>query len=297
MWLQKLSKYYFILFILILFPLKAKSQADSSGMILFNKGLDYYNIGNFDSAITVWKEIVENEIAKDYDTYGAAFFNIPTLYLHQKNYDNAKEWFLKIINSDLKDSDESGSLMEPHKNYKHKSAIELARIHQKDSNFYEALHWINNAGTVYRYWGFEGSGSNTSKRQAFLLEWKTDIYLKLDSLNQAKREIIIELICADNLQIFFQKSEDKLIELIKNENFKKEFDFALKNISLTQIDSTKWLASFFLNNLKYQIPISNSYPDRNIPHYWKTLFIEENTSPNKNEIIKYIQKRSFYKRL
>lgn len=286
-----------ISFIAISLNLYGQTSSDTTGIKLFNRGLEHYNKGSLDSTLILWTKIVDEKIGVHYDTYGNAFFNIPTIYWQMKNYEKAKEWYKRIIASDLRDNDETGSLMEPHTNYKHKSAIALAGLFQIDSNYKEVLNWLNIADTLYRYWGFEGSATSITKGQAYLLEWKTDVFLRMDSINQAKHAIIIELICSDRLESFFESSEDTLLTLVNNENFKVDFDKALENLEIIEKDSNNWTANFVYDGLLYQIPISNSFPDRNIPHYWRTFFIDKSSRPNKKEIVDYIKNRSFYKRI
>lgn len=274
-----------------------QNDTDSTGFIKFKEGLRYYQEGNLDSALLVWTEIVDKRIGTKYDIYGCSFFNIPTLYWQLKEYDKAKEWYKKVLSSELKDNEETGSIMEPHTNYKHKSAVALASLYRRDSNYTEVLHWLDLADTVYRYWGFEGSATNVCESQESLLEMKTDAYLKMDSNNQAIRAIIIELICAGHYEEFFSKSENKLIELVNNVSFRPEFDNAFNHLTIIEKDTNNWMACFSLYGLIYNIPISNIFPDWNIPHYWRIYFIENNTTPDKKEFIEYVKNRSFYKRL
>lgn len=270
---------------------------DTSGIKLFDKGFEFYKKGNFDSTLKIWTEIVEKKIGIHYDTYGYAFFNIPRVYWQLRNYDKAKEWYKKVLASNLRDNDETGSLMEPHTNYKHKSAMALAGLYQLDSNYEEVLKWLNQADTLYRYWGFEGSATNVSEEQAYLLEWKAQVLRKLHKSNEAIRAIITELICSDRNEGFFNKSEDTLMNLIDKVDFKTEFDAAINQLEINKQNDSNWTASFIYHGLEYKIPISSVYPERNLPHYWTTYFINKNSSPDKQKIISYIRGRSFYKRL
>lgn len=270
--------------------------SDSTGIEKFNIGLKYYENEQLDSALLTWTEIVEQKIGVKYGVYGSAFLNIPALYWDMKDYENSKKWYQKVLESDLKDSDETGSLSEPHTNYKHKSALALASLNEIDSNYTEVLYWLGLADTVYRYWGFEGSATSISKRQAYLLDWKTSVLIHLDSTNHAIKDIIIELICSD-YPSFFASSEEKLIELISDDLFILRFDSALSQADLIQQDKNSWILSYELSELKYQIPIRNKRPDRDLPHYWRVYFITENEIPDKKEIVEDIRNRSFYKRL
>jgi tetratricopeptide (TPR) repeat protein len=274
-----------------------QSQGDSSGVKMFNRGLDFYNKGNLDSTLVIWTTLVENKIGIQYDTYGSAFFNIPTIYWQMKNFDKAKEWYKKVLVSDLRDNEETGDLMEPHTNYKHKSAVALAGLYEIDSNYTEVLNWLNKADTVYRYWGFEGSADNVSIEEEYLLGWKIHTLLKLNKKEETIQLIILELICSDNLEGFFKKSEDTLLTLIDKKSFKLDLDNALNNLSVQSIDANHWIAIFTLHELEDKIPISKVYPDRNLPHYWRTYFVDKNQTVEKKYLVNYIKERSFYKRM
>lgn len=288
-----------IITILIILPshLFGQTPDDTVGIKLFNRGLEFYKVGNLDSTLIIWTKIVDNKIGIHSDIYGNAFFNIPTIYWQIKNYDKARDWYRKILASDLKDNDETGSLMDPHTNYKHKAAVALAGLYQLDSNYTEVLQWLEKADTLYRYWGFEGSASNVSKRQAYLLAWKAEVLQNLNKPEEAIRLIITELICSDKLENFFKASEDILIKLVDKTPFKPKFDNAINQLEIKKLGNENWVASFSLDRLVYNIPISNVYPDKNLPHYWTIYFIDKNSIPDKQNIINYIQNRNFYKRL
>jgi tetratricopeptide (TPR) repeat protein len=274
-----------------------QTHTDSSGIDLFDQGLDHYNKKNFDSAIIIWTKIVDQKIGLRYDVYGNAFFNIPRVYWQMKKYEKAKEWYKKILNSELRDNNETGSLMEPHTNYKHKSAVALASLYQIDSNYLEVLQWLDKADTVYRYWGFEGSATNISQKKANLLNWKVDVLLKLNKKEDAIQAIIIELIFSRSLENFFRESEDTLLTIIDKSNFRSDFDKALNQMTIQAVDTSNWIATFVFQGIIYRIPISKIHPDMSLPHYWRIYFISKSEDAEKNSFIEYIKGRRFYKRL
>lgn len=271
--------------------------SDTTGIELFNKGIDYYNKGELDSTLFIWTTLVDKGIGKNYDIYGNAFFNIPTIYWQKKEYQKAKDWYKRVLNSDLRDNDETGLLMEPHTNYKHKSAMALAGLYEVDSSYTETLEWLYKADTVYRYWGFEGSATSISKNQSYLLSWKTEILLKLKQKDKAIRAIVLELICSGKLETFFSKSENKLLELIDKNIYRTKLDNALDKLEIKKINQTNWIVFFEIDNLNYEIPVTTIYPDRNLPHYWTMIFIGKDKSPEKELIIKRIKEQNFYKRI
>ena len=271
---------------------EAKTALDS-----FNIGLYYYNQGNKDTALQLWKTMLENGNGKHTDIYGSTYFNIPTIYWQLGQKDSARIWYMRLLNSDLKDNDETGMLMEPHTNYKHKSAVALAGLSQSDTNWMDVLHWLNQADTVYRYWGFEGSATSVSKRQSYLNTWKVAVYRKLHQDDQAIHELLIELICASHLETFFSQSGDTLLSMVNHASFKTELDHALNHATLEQVDSTHWVVRFKMNSLAYRIPYSSAYPSRDLPHYWRILFIKPGESPTIEKFIQDVHSRSFYLQL
>jgi tetratricopeptide (TPR) repeat protein len=285
---------FLIILISFSIPVFGQTINDSLGIKLFNRGIDFYKQGKLDSTLVLWTEIVDKNIDGHPSIYGAAFFNIPTVYWQLKKYELAKEWYKKILSSNLKDNEETGELMEPHANYKHKSALALAELCEIDSNYNEALEWLNQADKVYRYWGFEGSATNITKKQAYLLNRKTTTLLKLDRKDEAIRTIIIELICSNRLESFFTQSEKKLLTMIDKKEFKSDLDNSLDNLVIENIDKNNWLVTFELHKQKYVFSVANIYPDRNIPHYWTKYFINKDQTVDKLKLIEYIKQRSFY---
>jgi tetratricopeptide (TPR) repeat protein len=274
-----------------------QSKKDSSGIDFFNIGLNYYEQGNLDSAVIIWEQIVEQKIGKGYDVYGNAFFNIPTVYFYQKKYKKAKDWFLKIIDSDLRDSDETGSLMEPHTNYKHKAALSLASLYAIDADLEKAIEWVYAADTLYRYWGFEGSASNVNKRKAYIMDLKIRLLSLSDKQEQLIHDIIVELICSNRFEEIFFEAEYYLLNNIDKQTFKKELDKGLQKVSINQLDSIRYEAIFFVGEQKYTIPIWNERPTQWLPHYWSVFFIKKEEEITPQNFAKAVKKKKFYKNL
>ncbi|MET0391729.1 MAG: hypothetical protein ABW019_01255 [Chitinophagaceae bacterium] len=292
-----MKNFFSVWLILITATTSAQHTVDSSAFKLFNRGYRSYESGNLDSALSAWTEIVEKQIGKEYDVYGYAFFNIPAIYWQMKQVDKAKEWYRKVLASDLRDNDETGELMEPHTNYKYKSSIALARLSLLDSNYAAVLQWLDSAETAHPYWGYEGSATNVSKEQAFRTGWKTDVLLKLGRKEEAIHLILTELICAGRLESFFKRSEDVLLTLIDKKAFRADLDAALDGLTLQSSDSSHWTAFFTLHGLRYTIPISKVYPDRELPHYWRIYFINTDQVVDQSSVVHYIRQRQFYQRL
>lgn len=274
----------------------AQIKNDTTGIYRFNIGRVFYENGQKDSALAVWSKIVDGKIGQHYDIYGDALFNIPNLYWEMKKYEKAKEGYKKVLASDLRDDVETGSLMEPHANYKHKAAVALAGLCQRDSNYTEALSWLDKAQTLYPYWGFEGSATNISQEESYLLAWKTDLLISLDRRNEAVRQIILDLIYAEYPESFFRNAEDKLVELVDKKSFVNSFGTAIERMIIKK-EKGNLVASFKFKKAVYEILVSKSYPPRNLPHFFHVLFIPKSQEISRQYIVSYIKRQHFYARL
>ncbi len=262
---------------------------------LFEKGMEQYNKKNFDSAIIFFKQIADNNIARGTSVFGNALFNIPTLYFQLNNIREAKQWYLKVIASDVKDNDETGSIMEPHANYKYKSAVSMANIYALDSNYKEMLNWLFKADTVYPYWGFEGSATNTNQRQSYLLSSKALALQQLNKKPEAIREIITTMIYATS-ENFFGPASATLLEMV-DKDFITAFDEGLNNMSVSTTDSITWKASFGVKGLPYKLIFTKDQSDLKIPHFWHKYFVDKDTPVDKLSVIALIRRTEFYKSL
>ena len=192
----------------------AQIKPDSASENLFLSAVSHFENKKLDSAMAIWTRIAEERIGGDSYIYGNSLFNMGVVYLIRKDAPSAKTHFLRILASDVRDHDETGQLMEPHTNYKHKSAFNLARLAYSDSNFKEALDWIWKADTLYPYWGFEGSATNISKKNAALLGWKSHLLQRLNQREAAIALIFKELVVAGELSSFLSQSQAELYAMV-----------------------------------------------------------------------------------
>src|SRR4051812_9566980 len=117
----------YLVLLIIFLKISVMRADDSTGYKYFERAEKFFKLKNYDSAIFIWKDIISHPSDYNRATYGDAYYNIPIAYW-KKDLNESKKWFIKILGSDLKDNDETGDLMEPHTNYKHKSARLLAEI-------------------------------------------------------------------------------------------------------------------------------------------------------------------------
>jgi len=277
-------------------PGVAQTTADSTGMVLFNLGRTYYEKGQLDSTLAIWSRIVDRGIGRHYDTYGSALFNIPNLYWQKKEYAKAKEGYRRVLASDLRDNAETGSLMEPHTNYKHQAAVALAGLYQIDNDYAEVVAWLDKAQTLYPYWGFEGSATSISLKEVHLLEWKTDALLKQHKQAEAVREIILDLVYAGYPKEYFQEAIDGLFTLLDKKSFSSDFGKALDKM-VVKPAGKGWVASFLFQGILYQIPVSKERPSRAEPHFFRVLFIPKDQKVTSVALKDYILQLGLFKDL
>lgn len=272
------------------------SIADSlAAARIFEKGIEQYNKKKFDSAIIFFKQITDNNLARGTSVFGNALYNIPTIYFQLNNTREAKMWYLKVLASDVKDNDETGSIMEPHANYKYKSAVSLANIYALDSNYKEMLNWLYKADTVYPYWGFEGSATNINQRQAYLLSSKVMALQQLNKKPEAIREIITTLIYSAS-ESFFETATNSLQELA-DKDFVMALDEGLNNMLVTTADNITWSVSFDVKGLPYKLVFTKDRSELGIPHFGHKYFVDKDTAVDKLSIIALIRRTEFYKSL
>jgi len=294
---EPMKRIIFLLFLLPATASFAQSRFDSLGIQFFNQGMEFYKHGKIDSCLNRWEYMINKRLGRSYDVYGSAFFNIPTIYLQERNYDSAKFWFLKLLDSHLQDNAETGDSSEPFFNYKHKSAMTLAAIYHLDSNYKAAYEILCKADTLYPYWGIPHNPIKQCNEEANILELQVAELLKMDRKEEAIRCIVLTLITAGDHAAYFQKSELSLFELIPPGLLKADLDKALRNASIVGLPNGNKLLVLNLRGLSYQIPITSNPPPDHIPIYWKFIILKKQQVADKTEIIRMIKAGDFYSHL
>ena len=284
-----------IMLILLAFrPSVSFGQDSLTAARIFAKGIEQYNKNHFDSAIILFKEITDNNMARGTSIFGNALYNIPTIYWQMSQPREAKMWYLKVLASDVQDNDETGSIMEPHANYKYKSAVSMANISALDSNYSEMLKWLYQADTVYPYWGFEGSATNTNQRQAYLLNSKVMAMEQLGKKQEAIREIITTVLYSAS-ESYFDASIERLKELTVNTGFIDAFDSGMDRMTVATTDSITWIAKFDVAGLPYKLIFSKAIPDKDVPHFRHVYYTDKDVMIDKRAVIALIKRMGFYK--
>ena len=186
---------------------------------LLNTGLEYYEEEKLDSAIIIWKLIVEN-YPDTSSCYGRSFNNIPIVYAQLEDTIQAKNWYQKIIDSKLNDLDEGDGLMSPYANYKHNACLRMALLLKEENKIEESFRYIKLAETKFPYQTF--SATSFEKRAVSIAFDKVELWkLKSDS----KKALLVMLEKILDNDVFFRKTDAasftnvdfyaKLIEEIK----------------------------------------------------------------------------------
>lgn len=168
---------------------------------LLNKGLEYYEEEKLDSAIIIWKSIVEN-YPDTSNCYGRSFNNIPVVYAQLENTIQAKNWYQKIIDSQLNDLDEGDGLMSPYANYKHNACLRMALLLKEENKIDESFNYIELAETKFQYQTF--SATSYEKRAISITFDKAEL-CKLKGDNKRALLIMLEKILDDD--VFFRKTD------------------------------------------------------------------------------------------
>jgi len=183
---------------------------------LLNKGIEYYEEEKLDSAIIIWKSVIEN-YPDTSSCYGRSFNNIPIVYAQLGNNSQAKSWYQKIIDSELNDSDEGDGLMSPYANYKHNACLRMALLLKDENQIDESFKYIDLAETKFQYQTF--SATSFEKRAVSITFDKAELW-RLKGDNKKALLIMLEKVL-DN-DIFFRKTDaasftnvDFYAELIK----------------------------------------------------------------------------------
>lgn len=168
---------------------------------LLNKGMEYYQEEKLDSAIIIWKFVIENypDTSK---CYGRSFNNIPIVYAQLENNSKAKSWYQKIIDSKLNDLDEGEGLMSPYANYKHNACLRMASLFKYENQIEESFKYINLAETKFPYQTF--SATSFEKRAVSITLDKAELW-KLKGNNKEALLVILEKVL-DN-DVFFRKTD------------------------------------------------------------------------------------------
>ncbi len=247
---------------------------------LLGLGIAYYEEEKLDSAILCWTLVIEN-FEDTVDCYGNCFNNIPIVYQELKQNDKAEEWLLKIIASNLNDSEDNDEFMEPYKNYKHNACLRLSRLYREEGKFEKSLEYIKKAIDTHPYQTF--SATSFEKRSVYIASSHAKIWMEKGDNKEALFVMLEKVLDVD---VFYRKTEwagftnvnfygrmiEELLPLIEEvygiDNFKVQLTAAIQQLKVqkTTIGKDKKkakLATFEIEGRKFRIGSSDKkYKDK-----------------------------------
>ena len=252
---------YITIFILGISEGYSQSNLDS----LNDKGIELYIDGKETAALKCWKKILKPE-PDSTRAYGMAANNILFKYFEDGNIAKTKKYYNLIINSNLNDSDKNSDLMNPYANYRHHATMRMASLYGKNKDFYQALHYVYLADTLYEFVTF--SLTSFIYNKVDMAFWKFRLYRDLNNIEMAKFVMIERGLNNDYIgqfpnwasassgndevelaeTLFEQYNKDQLKEL------KAQMDSSFMEIKIKSVNE-KQFAIFDLNEMTYRIPI------------------------------------------
>lgn len=280
---------YLLLFSLISFGQKKKSNED---LILFEKTVaiqellndELENIINPKDTIDITSEekikrdfaieIRESVLDKVIENYEELIREFPKSNLifralnnkgfaemQLEYYNEARETFLKILNSEANDKEKggigSGIMGEPYANYKNRASKILADLELKNNHFQEALNYLNET-KKYPYRHF--CGNEYAADEIYMAEMYSKCYLGLNQYEKAYDILlpnIIENGLADNSELI-KITLDALLKTYKKEELKTQFENSFKNVTAEKETRNKNEYTFFyINFLNRKIELNS----------------------------------------
>lgn len=242
---------------------------------LLEKGNELYDQGKKDSAIIVWKTVVNN-YPDTSNCYGRSYNNIPIVYSDMGNKEEAVKWYKKILESSLDDSEEGDNLMAPYANYKHNACLRLADLYKNENEIENSFKYIKLAETEFIYQTF--SATSFEKRAVLIAFRKAELY-QLQGKDKDALFVMLEKIL--DVDVFFRKTDaasfssvdfySGLIKavgpMIEKEygiaNFKKKLKKSIKRISVNEVkigleQSDAKLGTFIFDGREFNIGVSDN---------------------------------------
>ncbi|PDS21715.1 tetratricopeptide repeat protein [Flavobacterium branchiophilum] len=246
------------------------------------------------------KENVLNKVIRDYEELIKEFPKSKLIFralnnkgfaeLELKDYKNAQVTFQKILKSEANDKEKggigSGIMGEPYANYKNRASKILADLELKNSNYQEALNYLDETKKFpYRHF----CGNEYAADEIYMAEMYAKCYLGLNQYEKAYDILlpnIIENGLANNSEII-TTSIDALLKNYKKEELKIQFENCFKNVFAEKVKSNKnEYTTYNINFLNRKIQLES----------WK-LNSEMTEQEREKECQKILAESEFYKLL
>lgn len=189
-----------ILFLFLTFPLITFAQTEECEF-LFSLSIEHAENEKLDSAILLWEQIVEN--CSDTSVYVKnSLSNIPSGYERLENYEAAKKWTKRVLETDLNNLDQGEYIMELYANYHHNACMQMVRILYKEGKFEEGIEYLNFAESKYPYETF--NATSFEERAVSIALRKSDFFMEMDQKEKAIWALVNKAIDVD---VFYRKPD------------------------------------------------------------------------------------------
>lgn len=235
---------------------------------LIDVGNKYYNEGQKEKGLKVWKEIISK--ANDSTaTFGTTMQNIQFYYEDKEDEINLVKNYQILMKSNVNDRSRNYKIGEPCKNYRYHSTMKLAFFYARNKKFNEALKYLYIADKELTY--------HTTSLTKFIFNkvdlalWINDVYRDLNDKEKALAVLIHRALeynykgmCPNWATV--QKSNDELElaqKIIENQDVKKlksELDVAFNSLVFKTDKST--IIVFSYRGIKYEINVYDKYTSK-----------------------------------
>lgn len=266
----------------------------------YNNANKSYNQKKYIEAI----EYAKNALANVKDTnglrYGQLSLIIADSYLWSKDYENAENWYLKILNSNLIDSMETGNFSSPFANFKNKACQGMAYVFEYRGDWKKSLEWLKKERT-YTFYTY--SNTHSLKHSIHILEWYIFLYEKMEQYDKAVKEnlaFIINNFGSGVREQQYMRANQRLVNLVAqhydNTVFISKLDSSLQNMILIEDDEFITSVFPFLGE-KYEIKVSKNLKDFKTDESYRIITGSENKVKNKEYFTNRVKSQLFYDRL
>lgn len=187
----------------------------------FEEASKYFEEEKFDEALKCFQYIIDNHSRNE--LYPRAFYNVGYIYFILKNYDKAIPIFKEILENDFNEKEDLGGgiMADPYTNYKNRACKILSNIYYEKQIFDTALYYHALSDTIYPYLHF--CGNEYAWNDVYTALRYADIYQKLKQPDKAIEKLLptVFITLADNSKVIEElktllAGKKKLIKQLNN---------------------------------------------------------------------------------